>query len=195
MVICDPQNERLKNAIIYFVQHDKTVKLTKLMKLLYYLDFRHYRNTGYSVTGQTYTAWPMGPVPVGMWQELKEYRDNGLGLQSVIKLKQAPQSMDSFGFDLSLIGNQKFSDYYFSQNEKRELERVSEMFLTYPAKTMVSATHEKGKPWDRIWKTLGEGSVVSYDMALEGLPDERLQEIREEQADRIAVEQVYGPLL
>ena len=32
------RREKLKNAVLYFVKNDKTVGLTKLMKLLFYLD-------------------------------------------------------------------------------------------------------------------------------------------------------------
>lgn len=187
-----PQNERLKNAIIYFVQHDKTVKLTKLMKLLYYLDFRNYRNTGHFVTGQTYKAWPKGPVPVDVWEELKERRNNTLGLQSIVKLQQVPENIDSFGFDLKLIGDQKFSDHHFSPIEKKELKQVAEMFKDIPASMMVTATHERGKPWDKVWRAFGQGVVVDYDIALEGLPEDRIVEIREEQADRKAMGTFFG---
>jgi len=36
---------------------------TKLFKLLYLLDFHHFRETGRSVTGLEYRAWKHGPVP------------------------------------------------------------------------------------------------------------------------------------
>ena len=33
------------------------------MKLLYFLDFMHFKQTDKSVTGQDYFAWMTGPVP------------------------------------------------------------------------------------------------------------------------------------
>ncbi|EQD63619.1 hypothetical protein B1B_06949, partial [mine drainage metagenome] len=39
------------------------------MKLLYLLDFEHFRQTGYSVTGMEYHAWKMGPVPTDLFEE------------------------------------------------------------------------------------------------------------------------------
>ncbi|HEV7681080.1 MAG TPA: Panacea domain-containing protein [Pyrinomonadaceae bacterium] len=44
--------------------------MTKLFKLLYFLDFEHYKKTGRSVTGLKYFAWPMGPVPVSLKDEI-----------------------------------------------------------------------------------------------------------------------------
>ena len=80
------RREKLKNAVLYFVKNDKTVGLTKLMKLLFYLDFRLYRACGESLTGQTYEAWKFGPVPADVWRELHEKQDCHLGLKSVVKI-------------------------------------------------------------------------------------------------------------
>ena len=47
------QQTKYENAILYFVQRCNTHYLgaTKLNKLLYYLDFLHYRDEGAIVTG------------------------------------------------------------------------------------------------------------------------------------------------
>ncbi len=50
----DRRREKLKNAVLFFDQQDKTVGLTKLMKLLYFVDFELYRDYGQSLTGQSY---------------------------------------------------------------------------------------------------------------------------------------------
>ena len=43
--------EKLINAIIYFAQNTKYCGKIKLFKLLYFLDFWHFKQTGKSVTG------------------------------------------------------------------------------------------------------------------------------------------------
>ena len=40
------------------------------MKLLYFLDFRHFKETGKSVTGLYHTAWEKGPVLVSLYDEI-----------------------------------------------------------------------------------------------------------------------------
>ncbi len=65
-------NHRIKiiNAIVYFANNTKYCGKTKLLKLLYFLDFRHFKETGKSVTGLDYYAWNMGPVPKDVYEEL-----------------------------------------------------------------------------------------------------------------------------
>jgi hypothetical protein len=54
---------KLINAILYFAERTRCLGKIKLFKLLYLLDFKHFRQTGHPVTGMEYRAWKMGPVP------------------------------------------------------------------------------------------------------------------------------------
>lgn len=191
----DSQNEKLKNAIIYFVSHDKkTVKITKLMKLLYYLDFRHYRETGYSVTGQKYMAWPKGPVPADVWHEIKNETDRGCGVKDVAKILPVQPNIDSFGYDLRLKQS-KFSDRAFTPRELRILREVSEMFKDIPASMMVQASHQKNDPWDQTIKNKPNGSEISYDLILDDSDPERIARIKEDQQDRKRLQEIFGVVL
>lgn len=55
------EREKLINAIIFFANHTKHLGKIKLFKLLYLLDFEHFRQTGQNVTGLDYRAWKFGP--------------------------------------------------------------------------------------------------------------------------------------
>ena len=57
--------EKLQQVILYFLEHINNVHLgrTKLMKLLYFVDFDHYEAHGVPVTGATYRKLPHGPYP------------------------------------------------------------------------------------------------------------------------------------
>src|SRR5262249_37224158 len=57
--------EKLQQVILYFLEHINNVHLgrTKLMKLLYFVDFDHFEAHGASVTGATYRKLPHGPYP------------------------------------------------------------------------------------------------------------------------------------
>ena len=188
----NPRNERLKNAIIFFIQHDKkTVKLTKLMKLLYYLDFNHYRARGRSVTGQIYQAWPKGPVPVDVWHEIRHGEPRGCDLLSVVQVGAVPEDMDSFGFSLTLVAS-KFDDYYFTPFEKRLLAKFSDIFKNAPAHMMVEATHVPGLPWEATIKRYGMKAVIPYELALDGLPPETIEEFEEERRDREALDKFFA---
>jgi antitoxin SocA-like protein len=62
--------EKRTNAIIYFRREASADDRLKLYQLLYQLDFRHYAQTGRSVTGLEYFAWPEGPVPAALEEEI-----------------------------------------------------------------------------------------------------------------------------
>ena len=64
--------EKLINAIVYFASNTRHCGKVKLFKLLYLLDFTHFRETGRNVTGLDYQAWKMGPVPLDLMQEWDE---------------------------------------------------------------------------------------------------------------------------
>lgn len=61
------EREKLINAIVFFAANTEHCGKIKLLKLLYLLDFEHFRQTGYSVTGMEYHAWKMGPVPTDLY--------------------------------------------------------------------------------------------------------------------------------
>ena len=63
--------DKLINSIIYLVNNVSHCGKVKLFKLLYFLDFEHYNQTGRSVTGMEYFAWKMGPVPTELYEEIE----------------------------------------------------------------------------------------------------------------------------
>ena len=65
MAITNYSEEKLQQTILYFLEHINNVHLgrTKLMKLLYFVDFNHFETHGKSVTGATYRKLPHGPYP------------------------------------------------------------------------------------------------------------------------------------
>ncbi len=66
--------EKLINVIVYFGRNTRFCGKTKLFKLLYLLDFQHFRATGRSVTGLDYRAWELGPVPFPLVQEWDAFK-------------------------------------------------------------------------------------------------------------------------
>jgi hypothetical protein len=81
------ERDKLVNAILYFAHETKHFGKIKLFKLLYLLDFEHFRQTGRSVTGLDYQAWKYGPVPVEVMQE---WDDPEPDLAAAIRIKPEP---------------------------------------------------------------------------------------------------------
>lgn len=194
MTTAERRREKLKNAVLYFVKKDKTVGLTKLMKLLFYLDFRLYRATGESLTGETYEAWDFGPVPADVWRELRHNEDAGMQLKEVVKVIPSPKDPrdEAVGVKLSVLPKVTFSDYYFTGREVKELKDVSEMFLGAPASLVVKAAHERNDPWDVTLKTAGAKAAIDYELALEGMDEAEKSYIHEVRDDAYRLEEILG---
>lgn len=72
--------EKLKNLIIYVAEKSKGdpyFGATKLNKILYYADFRAYRELGHSITGAEYQKLPEGPAPRDFLRVRRQLLDEG----------------------------------------------------------------------------------------------------------------------
>lgn len=158
-MLINHNREKLLNAIIYFLKNTKYCGLTKLCKLLYYLDFMHFRETGRAVTGLDYFAWDFGTVPQTLYFELKspsqELNDY------IIK------SSDSEGSCERLVPQKKFDDKHFSKKELRILQEIVYIFKDAMAKDMVESSHLPNHPWDKTIKEKGLKQRIDYLLAID----------------------------
>ncbi|HEX8426669.1 type II TA system antitoxin MqsA family protein [Hymenobacter sp.] len=67
-----PDAEKFAELVLFFFQHIDNLFKVKLLKLLFYCDFQHYRLTAHAITGQRYRAIQHGPVPQEYGQRLQE---------------------------------------------------------------------------------------------------------------------------
>lgn len=159
------ERDKLTDAIIFFVRKTKHCGITKLFKLLYFLDFTHFRETGRSVTGLDYIAWPKGPAPRALWLEIKD------GPQDVLKASvrfENVASEESAKTFTKIVPQRAFGGRYLTKREKRIMEHLAEIYLEATADDMVEVTHLKGKPWDVTKKHKGMDAVIDYMLALDG---------------------------
>lgn len=181
MKLIDLSDEKLRNAIIFFVKNAKFVGITKLMKLLYYLDFYHYKETGFPVTSQCYRTWQYGPVPIAVWEELKERHDRGLKLSTVVR---AIPGEDEGALKILPMKGAKFNEDVFSPRELRIMLRVAEIFKDATAKQMVECTHMRKQPWESTLKKHGENVSIDYELAFDGTETEsQMDTIRKRQEE------------
>ena len=68
-MLINSERQKLIHAIIYFASNTRACSKIKMFKLLYFLDFEHFKTTGRSVTGLKYSAWKFGPVPTSLVSE------------------------------------------------------------------------------------------------------------------------------
>ena len=161
--------EKLINSILYFTKKVKYPGKTKMCKLLFNLDFTHFKETGNSVTGLDYYAWERGPVPKSLFYKLSG---------DIIS--------EEFQQYIEVIKREKLHEIYpkkkpnlsvFSKREKRILEEVAEIYKYAKAKDMTEISHLKGKPWYTTLKSKGE-KKIDYMLAL----DDTVESINKEGA-------------
>ncbi|MGH6936304.1 MAG: Panacea domain-containing protein [Methylocella sp.] len=160
--------EKLIQAINFFVRNTRKCGKVKLFKLLYFLDFEHFKATGRSVTGLDYYAWKMGPVPVSLFEEIEcpqpdlaealRFEDKAVRGGSQTMLVMTPQI--------------PFSDRHFSQRERDLMTSLACEYKDADAEDMIEVTHLENKPWDKIYNQQGKHQhIIPYDLAAR--PDER----------------------
>lgn len=141
------EREKLINAIVYFATNTRYCGKTKLFKLLYFLDFEHFRTIGRSVTGLDYFAWKMGPVPVALFEEIEmPERD----LAEKVSIRSVPTLR---GKDMALIeAKAPFDESHFTKRELRILEALAIEYKDSFADDMVEASHLETLPWHQVFE-------------------------------------------
>jgi hypothetical protein len=179
------EREKLLSAIIYFVRSTKHCHTLKLFKLLNFLDFEHFRQTGRTVTGLHYSAWPMGPVPDELWHEFAA--GGKPDLNSVITIieddgqpsRAALRTVDDEEWEggkkayrkRMLKPKRPFDRSIFTKRELLIMDRLSEFFKEFRADDMKEFSHMKRLPWKRVFGTgEGKGHPIPPELSLESQP-------------------------
>ncbi|MBW1650040.1 MAG: SocA family protein [Deltaproteobacteria bacterium] len=160
-MIITHQREKLINAIIFFTKKIKFCGITKLLKLLYYLDFWHFKETGESVTGLDYYAWDYGPAPKTLHNELSNQMQPDLA--EAVKIVTKNQLSH-------IVPNKNFDLKYFSKREKKLLNKAIEIFKTVKTEDIVEATHMSNMPWHNTLKEKGKYKRIDYFLAIDSEP-------------------------
>ncbi|MBU2648436.1 SocA family protein [bacterium] len=175
-MLIDYSRDKLANAIIYFAENTKYCKKIKLYKLLYMLDFEHYAEIGRNVTGLEYYAWPNGPVPKDLHNELENPKPD-----IAEKVKLDLSLMNNGNTTLDITPRQKFDPSHFSRRELRIMKRLADEFKFTLADKMIIETHLENKPWHQIFEVQGrKQDLIPYELALKSQEKElMLEHIRE----------------
>lgn len=177
----DRHRDKLAAAAAFFAANTQYCGLTKLCKLLYFLDFIHFRQTGRTVTGLEYRAWPMGPVPVDFWKEVHE------GLKPPLSAALTATKIVDEENPRRFTKIQRTSssyEQYLTKREKKILSELAEVYREATAEMMIDVTHLKNKPWDKILKQHGHNAVIPPELACDGSTPDQLHP--DELAARVA---------
>jgi uncharacterized phage-associated protein len=179
-ILIDFSREKLIHSIIYFLENTKYCFKTKLFKLLYLLDFVHFKQTASPVTGLDYFAWEKGPVPKKLFEEFVDPKPD---LSNCVYI---PKTKDSDGI-FRMKPKCKFDPHFFSKRELKLMEQIAYIFKNAKADDMIEVTHLPNEPWDKTIKNKGEYEKIEYVLSIDNTKQslslseakERLNEIRE----------------
>ncbi len=153
--------EKLINAAIYFAERTCFCGKIKLIKLLYLLDFEHFRQTGVSVTGLEYCALKIGPLPMELYHEWDALEADFAEAIDIVPEKALGLVRES------VRPKRAFDDAHFTRRELRLMEDLAERFREDYCKPMIGVTNEERSPWASIWDD-GRGNLgrIPYSLAI-----------------------------
>ncbi len=175
--------EKLLNAILFFAKKVKHPSRVKMFKLLYFLDFMHFKQAGRPVTDQKYYAWDYGPAPRDLWEELKS-KMLPEDIRQCLSIKPFATEADRQGFNF--IAKKSADLSVFSPREKEILENLALIYKDATPSEMSEISHLANEPWDRTIKEKDKGALIDFLLALDKdslISEEEAKEIQEEREE------------
>ena len=182
---------KLLNAVLFFAKNTKHVNLTKLSKLLYFLDFTHFRQTGYPSIGLEYYAFRKGPVPKDFWLEIK---DGIVPEDFKGKLALIPKTDDlapSYK-EIEVRAVEKPDLSVFTPREFRILKYLAFVFKEARTRDMSEVTHLPKQPWDVTFKKSGENCPIDYLLAIDEKSEISLNDARDSLKEHLEAVRNFG---
>lgn len=162
-MIANYDREKLINTIVYFCKETNNCGIVKLFKLLYFLDFEHFKKTGRSVTGLDYYAWKMGPVPVRLYDEIPASPEPDLAERVSFKVIPTKHSRPF----VQIEAKSSFDPSHFTKRELNLLQGLATEYRNSLAEDMIEATHIETLPWHQVFnEEKRKQGIIPYEYAL-----------------------------
>ena len=143
---------KLFNCMIFFCK-DTEVPKTKLNKLVFYADFKHFKDYTNSITGAKYAHLPFGPAPDNYQIFVAALLDE----EKSIAIEEVSFG-DYTGEYLRAVKEPMLS--IFSTTEIKVLATVKEKFTEFTATKISELSHQ-----ERGFQETRNGELISYDYA------------------------------
>lgn len=146
---------KFTEMVKFFTKEMKPYK-TKLNKLLFYADFLNFKSTGYSISGMTYYAIDLGPVPQNF---------NGI-FEHIAQVDEVDVMTTQFGINAigeQFLPNEKnpFSAALFTSNELETMEKVAKKFRSTSTNDIIEISHTEAA-WKNNKTIKGKISYQDY---------------------------------
>ncbi|MEA3442923.1 MAG: DUF4065 domain-containing protein [Chloroflexota bacterium] len=139
---------KLYNAVLFFAKEG--VLKSKLNKLLFYADFKHFKEYTLSITGLQYAHLPYGPVP-----DNYEMYYASLFSKGFVKFAEEEYPNGYVGEIISAAKNPDLN--VFSPSELRIMASVKEDFKDYNATQITESSHKEAG-----YQETSDGQLISY---------------------------------
>jgi putative zinc finger/helix-turn-helix YgiT family protein len=144
--------EKLCAMVLFFVNENKKLLKTKLMKLLNYSDMIFYKENGISITGTKYVHLPYGPVP--------EHFDILLGTMAADHIVHIDIAQKN-GYEYhQVISDEKMPKGILSADELKVMKRIQKKFKDYGSVRISDYSHK-----EMGYKETKTGEIISYAYA------------------------------
>lgn len=140
------------NAILYFCSGTGVFK-TKLNKLLFYADFKHYHENAVSITGMRYVHLPYGPVP----DKYELYFGALYHEENAIEIEEHAYP-EYVGEVLTAVREPNLN--IFSPSELRVLASIRERFEDFDSTDISDLSHT-----ERAYANTNRGEFIDYEYA------------------------------
>jgi uncharacterized phage-associated protein len=174
--------KKLLNATLFFAKNTKYLNLTKISKLLYFLDFTHFKQIGYPSLGLHYFSFEWGPVPKEFWAEIKD-GDVPDDFKNKLALLIKTDDLNPGFKEIEIRAIQKPDLSVFTPREIKILEDLAFIFKEARGKDISEITHLSNQPWDITVKKRGKNKVIDYMLAIDDKsdinPDEAFESLKE----------------
>jgi len=157
---------KLLNAVLFFSSNTKRVNLGKLSKLLYFLDFMHFREMGYPSIGLEYYTFERGPVPRDFWIEIRDAKVPQDFKGKIGLIRRTDDFAPSYK-EVEVHALEKPDLSVFTPREIKILEKLAFIYKDASASDMSEVTHLSKEPWDMTIKKKGRNKPIDYLLSID----------------------------
>lgn len=145
--------ERVAEVCCCFAERVPDLWQTKLLKLLWYADFLHYKNHAVSITGLKYVHLPFGPVP-----------DNYDALLHLLKVGGYIVKQPKFQYDLEgeviEAARSNLSGSWLDEAERATVRLVASRLASLTSRQLSERSHQES-----AWLETTDGECIPYSYA------------------------------
>jgi len=163
------------------------------LKLLYFLDFTHFKETGYPSINLIYYAWKHGPVPQDFYEEIKDGNvpedfANKFAIIPSYRWEQMFPERKEYIFK----SIEKPDMNVFTPREIRIIEKLSDIYRGATANQMKEVTHLPKEPWDTTKKAKGLYQYIDYLLSIDDTSPLCADEAKEKLKEHFEVLSNFG---